>query len=402
MKIKNIELVAERIKQSVVKNEQLVIFGDSDLDGVSSVVILKETIDNLRAILPLTQKENYPEIMVCFPDRQNEGYGLNQTALDFIKSKVKGGLLITLDCGITNYDEIKDAKAYGFDVIIVDHHMPVGGILPIADIVMDPKQPGDDFLFKEYCNAGLAFKLSEEILKDKMSSMLRESLLELTAMATISDMMIEEDENISFIFEGLLNIEYSNRPSIKTLVNLLGRENFNSKRDLISRLNAVLNSGRMEDHVAFIYLYLIQSDVSKAKEMAEELIEENENRQDEIYSLTNNLRAILSEKIGEPIIFEGSPNWSIEFLGAVASRICNYYGKPTFIYQKYEEFSRGTVRVPKGYDAVKAMESCGLLLRTFGGHPPAAGFTVINENIDQFKQCLIKYFNKINLEQQSK
>jgi single-stranded-DNA-specific exonuclease len=402
MKIKNIDLVAERIKQSVVNNEQVVIFGDSDLDGVSSVVILKETIDNLRAILPVVQKEKYPEIMVCFPDRQNEGYGLNQTALDFIKSRVKGGLLITLDCGITNYDEVKDAKANGFEVVIVDHHMPVGGQVPAADILMDPKQPGDDFPFKEYCNAGLAFKLSEEILKDKMSAMLRESLLELTAMATISDMMIEIDENREFILEGLLNIEYSNRPSIKTLVNLLGRENFNSKRDLISRLNAVLNSARMEDHTTYTYLYLIQSDLGKAKEMAQELIEENENRQDEIFSLTNNLKAILAEKVGSPIVFEGAPNWNIEYLGAVASRICNYYNKPTFIYQKYAEFSRGTVRVPKGYDAVKAMESCSTLLRTFGGHPPAAGFTVMNENVEQFKQCLLKYFNNFNLEQQSK
>jgi len=353
------------------------------------------------ATLPLEQKEKYPEIMVCFPDRQHEGYGLNQTALDFIKTKVKGGLLVTLDCGITNYDEVKDAKSNGFDVVIVDHHMPIGGQLPAADIVMDPKQPGDDFPFKEYCNAGLAFKVSEEILKDNMSSMLRESLLELTALATISDMMIEADENRDFILEGLLNIEYSNRPSIKTLINLLGRENFNSKRDLVSRLNGVLNSTRMYDHVAFTYTYLIESDMDKAKEIAKDLMEENENRQDEIYSLTNNLKAILSEKLGSPIIFEGSPNWNIEFLGAVASRISNYYGKPAFIYQRYDEFSRGTVRVPKGYDAVKAMESCSSLLRTFGGHPPAAGFTVMNENLEQFQLCLLKYFNKINLEQQS-
>lgn len=398
MKIKNIELVAERIIQSVEKGEQVIIFGDSDLDGVASSVILKETIDNLISALPLKVKKNYPSVKAFFPDRKNEGYGLNNIALAFIKENYSSGLLIALDCGITNFEEIKDAKLSGFDVIIVDHHTPIGGKLPEADIIMDPKQPGDNFPFKEYCNAGLCFKLAEEILKEKMSPMLRESLLELTALATISDMMIEEDENHDFIFEGLANIESSERPAIGALVNILGKSNFNSTRDLVYRVNGILNSSKMENHVALIYLYLIEPDINNAQKMAKAFIDEHENRQREIISLTDNLKITIGQNYMLPIIFEGSPQYNIEFLGAVASRISNYYNKPVFLYQKYEDFSRGTVRLPKEFNAVKAMESCAGLLRTFGGHPAAAGFTVMNENLEKFKDCLFKYFHNLNLQ----
>jgi single-stranded-DNA-specific exonuclease len=397
MKIKNIDLVAERIRQAVKDGEQIIIYGDSDLDGVSSAVIIKETIDNLISKLNLEEKKKYPPVLAFFPDRKNEGYGLNEKALAFIKTQAKSGLLVTLDCGITNYEEIKDAKQNGFSVVLVDHHLPIGGKLPEADIIMDPKQPGDDFPFKEYCNAGLCFKLSEEILGSEMSSMLRETLLQLTALATISDMMIEEDENRDFIYNGLANILNSGRPALRALIDTLSNETFTSIRDMVSRINGILNSSKMENHVVLIYQFLIESNLEKAKKIAKGFIEEHENRQREIVSLTDNLKYIIGERPLTPVIFEGSSEYSIEYLGAVASRLTNFYGKPVFLYQKYPEYSRGSVRAPKDVDVVKAMESCQELLRTFGGHPPAAGFTVVNENIDQFKEGLLKYFNNLNL-----
>ncbi|MFA5009147.1 MAG: DHH family phosphoesterase [Candidatus Paceibacterota bacterium] len=403
MKIKNIEEAAKRIKSAVEAGEQIIIFADSDMDGVSSAVILKETIDNLISSLSLKDKEKYPAVPAFFPDRKNEGYGLNEKALEFIKEKFnpkgkeKAGLLITLDCGITNFEEIKNAREFGFEVIIIDHHTPVSGQLPEADLIVDPKQPEDNFLFKEYCNAGLVFKLAVEILKEKMSGMLREVLLELTALATIADMMIEEDENRDFIFEGLINIEKSNRPSLRALVEVLGKDSFPSKRDLVSKINGILNSSKMENHVMLVYAYLIEPDFEKAKKMAKEFIAEHENRQKEIISLTDNLKYIIGEDNLLPVIFQGSSQYNIEFLGAVASRLTNYYNKPVFLYQKYNDFSRGTVRLPKGLNAVKAMESCKNLLRTFGGHPAAAGFTVKNENLELFREALFKYFHNLNL-----
>jgi single-stranded-DNA-specific exonuclease len=381
MKIKNIDKASERIKKAVQNNEQIILFADSDLDGAASATILKETIDNL----------NYSKTRVFFPDRRKEGYGLNKDVLEIITAEFEQGLLITLDCGITNYEEVKTIKEKGFSVIIVDHHKEVGNRLPEADIIVDPKQKEDKSLFKEYANAGVTFKLAEEILGDNMSKMLRESFLELTALATISDMMIEIEDNKEFIIQGLSNIEKSERPAIKAIISFLGQ--FNSKRDMVSKINSVLNSARIKDHVIDSYLLLTESNLEKAKIMAKDLLEETEAKHREIAALTDEVKKkFLNNSLN--IIFDGSPKWEVEYLGSVASRLCNYFEKPVFIYQKYDELSRGTVRVPKKHDAVKAMESCKHLLETFGGHAPAAGFTIKNENIEKFEQCLLEYFEK--------
>lgn len=392
MKIKNIDRVAERIKKAVENGEQIVIYGDSDLDGIASMVIVKETVDNLISLLPKEKKESFPTVFSFSPERKIEGYGLNETALAFIKSKVSGGLIITLDCGITNFKEIEEAKNSGFSVVVVDHHKTIGGIPEAAEIIVDPKQETDEYPFKEYANAGLAFKLAQEILKESMSSMLRDSFLELTALATISDMMIEIGENEEWIKEGLEKIEYSQRPAIRAIFSILNPMDFSSKRDMVSKINSALNSSVIEGHIPKPYLFLIESDFDKTKKVAEELFEESQGKQREVSMLVDELIEKVTFK-NPKVIFEGSHLWEPEHLGAVASRLSNYFDKPVFLYRKGEEISRGTVRVPKGMDAVKAMESCKDLLVMFGGHPPAAGFTVKNENIDKFEECLKKYFN---------
>ncbi len=384
MKIKNSEKAAERIRKAVEDKEQIIIFADSDLDGSASAVILKETIDNL------LDKEHL-KTAVFFPRRGEEGYGLNEKALAAIVSQFKGkGVIITLDCGITNFEEIKKAKENGFTVIVVDHHQAIGK-LPQADIIVDPRQEGETGVFKDYANAGVTFKLAEEILKEKMSPLLRKSFLELVALATISDMMPEVEENKEFIIQGLADIEKSERPAFKSLFFLIKLDNFNSKRDWISKINSVLNSSKMEGHTIAVYSFLTESDYEKAGIMAKELMADSEQKHREITALTDEIGQRI---LNGSLIFDGSPDWNIEYLGAVASRLCNRFERPVFLYQKYEEFSRGTVRVPKGMDAVKAMENCQELLVTFGGHPPAAGFTVENKNLERFKQCLLDYFDK--------
>ncbi|MCK9445373.1 DHH family phosphoesterase [bacterium] len=392
LKIKNIDKAAERIKEAVLNNEQIIIYGDGDLDGISSMVIVKESIDNLISILPKEKKELFPTVLAFSPDRKNEGYGLNDKALAFIKSKTSKGLIITLDCGITNFKEVEDAKNSGFSVVIVDHHKAIGGI-PEADIVVDPKQPDDDYPFKEYANVGIAFKLSEELLGDRLSPMLRDSFIELTALATISDMMPEIGENEQWINEGLEKIEYSQRPAIRAIFSMLNPMDFGSKRDMVSKINSALNSAVIENHIPKPYLFLIESDFDKAKKTAEELFLESHEKQREIAVMVNDLIEKISMQDNSSVIFEGSYLYEPEYLGAVASRLCNYFNKPVFLYKKGEAFSRGTVRVPKGMDAVRAMESCKELLVMFGGHAPAAGFTVNNDNIFKFEEGLKKYFN---------
>lgn len=383
MKIKNIEKAAERIIKAVNNKEQIIIYGDSDLDGISSMIILKETIDNLSSSTNI----------LAFSPVRNEGHGLNFQALDFIKSKVDNGLIITLDCGITNFEEIKNAKESGFSVVIVDHHKPLEKIPEDAEIVVAPKQKGDETNFKEYANVGLTFKLAKEILKEKMSPMLEQSFLELVALGTISDMMIEEDENKEWIEKGLEGIQMSQRPALRAIFSILNPMDFSSKRDMISKINSALNSSAINDHIHKTYLFLLENDFDKAVEIAKDLMNESNKKQREVASLTEELIEKISKE-NKNVIFEGSYVYKSEYLGAVASRLSNYFDKPVFLYRKGEKTSRGTVRMPKGYDAVKAMDSCKDLLIMFGGHAPAAGFTLNNDNLEKFEECLQEYFRK--------
>lgn len=395
MKLKNIDKVAKRIEKAIISNERIILFGDSDMDGVSSTVITKEAISNKAFFL--NKKIN---LSAYFPDRRKEGYGFNETVSDYILEKYPDkGLIITLDCGITNFNEIKKMKSNGFSVIIIDHHQPVVDGLPLADIIVDPKQEGDAYPFKDFSNAGLAFKLAEELIGGEMPKLLRDSLLELTAMATIADMMPEKEENIDYIYAGLSNIENSQRPILKAFFSILNPQEFNSKKDIVYRINSCFNVPVInEEHVSFLYNVLIEKDLETAKTYARELIEEANRRHQEIVQLLDSVKRVIDSKEGDKIIFEGSPAWGIEYLGSITSKITLLYNKPAFIYQKYEDISRGTVRLPKKYDAVKAMESCKKLLITFGGHPPAAGFTIKNENLDKFKNALISYFKDFDSE----
>lgn len=407
IKIKNIEKAAKRIKEAVKNREQIVIYADADMDGVSSAIILKESINNIASSI-LKKGQELPPIQFYHPNRKVEGYGLNKKALEFLsekfltsseKTKKKGEknvLLITLDCGITNFEEVLQAKKMGFFVILVDHHQILDK-MPRADIIVDPNQKGDKS-FKSFANAGLAFYLAKEILGELMSKGLRLSFLELAALATIADMMPEIEENSDIILEGLSDIQNSQRPGIKVFFEIFNLKDFPSKRDLISRIISVLNVASVRpDHQHDCYLLLTTGNYDLAKMTAESLLEKSLRRQEEIKGLEEEIRYIINSKNSSPVIFEGSKNWDIELLGAAASRIVRDFQKPAFLYIIKEQESRGSVRAPKGMDVVKAMSDSADLLEMFGGHPPAAGFTIKNENLEKFRMKLIEYFNKNKL-----
>lgn len=164
---------------------------------------------------------------------------------------------------------------------------------------------------------------------------------------------------------------------------------------MISKVNSALNSSSIDGHIHKTYLFLLENDFDKAEKIAEELMVESDRKQREVAALTNDLIEKV-EKQNKSLIFDGSYFWKAEYLGAVASRLSNYFNKPVFLYKKGEKISRGTVRMPKGGDAVKAMENCKNLLMMFGGHAPAAGFTINNENINKFEECLQNYFDSLD------
>src|SRR3989344_359787 len=190
MEIKNLKKAAERITTAVKNKENIILYGDADLDGAASVIIFKEALKNLGA----------EPSAVYFPDRETEGYGITPKGLDYLK-KFSPALLVAFDLGIGNFEEVKTAKKLGLEVIIIDHH-EILDKLPSASIIVNPKQKGDRWPFKEFAASGLSFKLAELILAEKFSDSLRNNFLELAALATIADMMPKKDENALIISEG--------------------------------------------------------------------------------------------------------------------------------------------------------------------------------------------------------
>jgi single-stranded-DNA-specific exonuclease len=376
MEIKNLSEAAKRILEAIEKKEKILLYGDADLDGVCSVIILKEAVKNLGGEIST----------IYFPERETEGYGISEKGVNSL-SKFSPALFISLDCGISNFKEIEIAKNFGFSVIVIDHH-EVLDELPRADIIVNPKQKDDNYKFKELATVGIVFKLAEKLLREKMTNSLRKNFLELVALATLADMMPQINENKILTEEGLEYLKYSWRPAFQA---------FSKIFDLpkgVTKVISILNVRDVENNLPASFRLLTEPDFKKAQELIEKLIEKSKERKKEVEKILNEIEGKIDEK--EKIIFEGSENWSFSLISIVASQICQKYKKPTFIYKKLEKESQGTVRVPPGIDSVKLMKKCKDLLISFGGHPLASGFRIKNENLEKFKECLIKNYEENN------
>ncbi|TSC75135.1 MAG: single-stranded-DNA-specific exonuclease [Parcubacteria group bacterium Gr01-1014_30] len=380
MEIKNLKRAAQRISKAIKNKERIILYGDADLDGTASVIILKETIANLGGEVAA----------VYFPDREKEGYGLNSSALEHLR-KFSPALLILLDCGISNFEETEAAKKLGFEVAIIDHHVPLEK-LPKAKIVVDPKQKGDKG-FKDYAAAGLAFKLSEALLKEKLGDSLKGNFLELAALATIADMMPETDENKLIVDEGIFHLEQTFRPGLRVFLDADEIKNMGDVRqrtqEIISFLNIV---DPTQDHLNGTYLILSASSVDEARSLLSGLAAKREEKRAQVREVTSQVQEKVVQKPEQKIVFEGGSFWPVALLGSVASRICSSQGKPTFIFSQKSQESRGAVRTGSDVDAVELMKKCAKHLLGFGGHPRAAGFLVKNENLEEFKQCLLRNY----------
>jgi single-stranded-DNA-specific exonuclease len=375
--IKNLKKAAERILQAIKKKEKIILYGDADLDGVSSVIILEETIKNLGGKVSA----------LYFPDREIEGYGISKTGLDFFKKEAPA-LLIAVDCGIGNFREVKLAKKLGFEVIIIDHH-EVLDVLPEADIIVDPKQKGDKYPFKNLASAGIIFKLSETLLKKRMTSNLRRTFLELVALGTIADMMPRQSENKIFIEEGLHSLENSWRPGIKVFLETDPFKSYQNLNQKVSKIISILNIRDVKMRLPASFRLLTTSSFEEAKKIIGELLEKSKIRKEIIEKMTEEIEKRITKKT-EPIIFEGDSTFELTLISSVASIICQKYQKPTFLYKKMVDESQGTVRVPTGINSVALMKKCSKYPLTFGGHPQASGFRIKNEDLEKFKKCLIK------------
>lgn len=376
MEIKNLKKVASRILKAIGNKEKIILYGDADLDGTAAVIILKETLQNLGGKITA----------IYFPDRELEGYGVSEIGLNLLK-KFAPALFITLDCGIGNFKEVIKATKLGFEVIIIDHHQILDG-LPQASIVVDPKQEGDRYPFKEFAAAGIAYKLSLILLENRMTESLKKSFLELVALATIADMMPREEENKIFIEQGLSFLESSWRPGIQAFFEMEPFKSYDNILQKVSKMISILNVRDVQQGLPASFRLLTSGSTAESKELIENLFKKSELRKEKIKRVLEEVEEKISKKT-EPIIFVGSSGWGFTLLSPVASIICRRYQRPTFIFKKLEAESQGTVRTPSGIDSVSLMKKCSKYLLTYGGHPLASGFRLKNENLEKFKKCLI-------------
>ena len=380
--IKNLDKAAQRLKDAAAKGERIILYGDADLDGVCSAIIMQETLKTLGGNV----------VRIYFPDRENDGYGITKKALQELQ-EFSPALLCAMDLGISNFAEIKEAKKKGFDVVLVDHHVVLDK-LPDADIIVDPKQEGDTHPFKELAACGLTFRLAEEILGENMSAALRKSLVELAAIGTIADMMPKEQDNKEIIEEGLEGVENSWRPGIRAFFNLQELEQFSNVASKLQKLISILNVRDVEDGYPASFRILSCDSEREVAVIIGRLLEMHEIRKRQTQMLLEKVRSNVAEKTDSSIVFEGGKDFDYILLGKISSIISQEQEKPTFIYRTVDGESVGSVRAPSGQDTVEAMKHCKEHTITYGGHPQASGFRVKNANLVKFKTCLVEYFKK--------
>ena len=368
MEIKNLRRVSQRIKKAIKQKERIILYADADLDGVTSLICLKEAILNLGGKISA----------IYFPQREKEGYGLNEKALNKLK-KFSPALLITLDLGISNFKEAKLAKKMGFELIIIDHHQVLDK-LPKASIIVDPEQKDDLSNCQYLATVGIVFKLIEILFQKNLPSSLRKNFLELVALGTLADMMPKKEENKIFIEEGLSLLENSFRPGIKAFLESQPFKSYQTIDQKVSKLISVLNVRETRNSKPIAFRLLSTPSLKEAKKIISILLKKDKLRREKINRLKEKIEAELTQE-SEPIIFKQSSKFDLTLTGVIASILVREYQKPVFLVKKMKKESLGTVRTPKEVDSVGLMKKCRKLLISYGGHSQASGFRIKNNHI---------------------
>lgn len=376
----DMEKAVTRIKSAINNNEKICIYGDYDVDGVSSTSVLKIYFDSI----------GYP-VEYYIPNRLEEGYGLNKDAIDYIHS-MKADLMITVDCGITSISEVDYANKLGIDVIITDHHECQGQI-PNAYAVIDPKRDDCKYPFKGLCGCGVAFKLISALSGEKKLKETINDYLEIVSLATICDIMPVLDENRIIVKNGLEILASGNNVGMKALIKVCGLEGKKIKSSHLGfaigpRINAC---GRLGFSNLGVELFT-EKNPDKAEKLAELMDLKNQERQDieaRIYKEAENL--ISSNQVHQDgkVIVLAAENWHHGIIGIVASKLTEKYYKPCILLCIEGESATGSARSIKGFDLFSALYECRDLMEKFGGHEQAAGLTISVDNIDKLR-------NKIN------
>ncbi|NQU74537.1 MAG: single-stranded-DNA-specific exonuclease RecJ [Candidatus Omnitrophica bacterium] len=377
-KLKGITKAVGRIKRAIKQKEKILIYGDYDVDGITSVAMLTTFLEKEGGLV-----ESY------IPNRLEEGYGLNTEAIKLAKSKGVS-LVIAVDCGTTDKEEIDLLNRYKIDTIIVDHHQVQKELMPNAFSLINPLQPGCDYPFKELSGVGLAYKLICAISDDTQHN--SEEFLDLVALGTVADVVSQTGENRILTKLGLGKLSISPRVGLKALMDAAGLSRKDIQAEHISfilgpRINVAGRIGSPE-----LALKLIMTEEKdKAKELAEVLNQKNSHRrklQDEILKkATSEILDNVNFKDQRVIVVWGE-DWHLGVIGIVASKIVDRFYRPAIVLSIQKNIARGSGRSIEKFHLFEAVYKCKDLLENFGGHEAACGITIAKDKIEQFRDSI--------------
>ena len=369
----------ERIKKAIDNKEKITIYGDYDVDGITSVSILYKFFKDLNV-----------ETDIYIPNRITEGYGLNENAIRTIFERGTN-LIITVDCGITAIDEVKLATELKMDVIVTDHHEPGEDIPEDAIAVIDCKRKDNQYPFRELAGCGVAFKLTQALSKKlQIDEKFYLKNLDLACIGTISDIVPLVDENRTIAKLGLMLVNQTKNIGLKELINQSKYKNINSETvsfGLSPRINA---SGRMGHQEDGLNLFLT-NDPIKARELATKLNEYNNERQRIEKKIFEEVVVRAENESEKKCIVLGNENWHHGIIGIVSSKITEKYYKPSILICFEGEEAKGSGRSIKGFDLHEAVEKCSKNLTAFGGHSMAVGLSLKTKDFEKFKNDFEKY-----------
>jgi single-stranded-DNA-specific exonuclease len=376
--MKGMRKAIDRIQSAMEESENIMIYGDYDVDGTTSVSLVYGYLKDL----------NYPNLCYYIPDRYAEGYGISFTGIDVAESK-DVSLIIALDCGIKAIDKVDYATEKGIDFIICDHHTP-GEKIPKAVAILNPKQKDCSYPYKELSGCGIGFKLIQAFgLHMNYDSRDAFSYMDLAAISIASDIVPITGENRIICFYGLAKINQRPSPGIKALIDIAKYQDKKelNVRDLVFGLGPRINAaGRMDKAISAVEL-LLEKDYSKAKHFAELIDEHNKSRRDFDSSITDQAVEMIrtsanSENAKSTVLFKD--DWHKGVIGIVASRCIEHYHRPTIILTESNGKATGSARSVPGFNIYDAILECEDLLDSFGGHKFAAGLTMKKDKVKEF------------------
>ena len=381
----DMQIAVDRIVQAIENQEKVIIYGDYDVDGITSITVLKQFLAD-RGL----QVDSY------IPNRLDEGYGLNKAAIDKIVSE-KYQLMITVDCGISGIEEIDYANSLGLETIVTDHHEPTE-VLPKALAVVDAKRKDNKYPFNQLAGVGVVFKLTQAISKvynlDEKEYL---KYLDIVCVGTISDIVPLVDENRVITKLGLKLVEVTKNVGLKALLNAIGYKKIDSSAisfGVAPRINACGSMGHEQNALQLF----LTGNIVEATNISKKLNDFNKQRQDiEKRIFEEVLYKIEHGEKDKPCIVLADENWHHGVIGIVSSKITEMYYKPSILICFEENEGKGSGRSIPGFDLHDALSKCPEHIDRFGGHSMAIGISVSKDNFESFKNDFETYVEKTNI-----